>query len=123
MELEERLAIDRIANLPVRDVYYNSSLATCDELTRALDDSCTSSNILEDQYLQYAFGMTPFHVVAALSTKRVDMLDCLLDRYPSELLLIQDENRMTMMDYLLKQASNRVVVEIGTFPSYSGDAT
>ncbi|CAJ1952318.1 unnamed protein product [Cylindrotheca closterium] len=108
-DVEKRLAMDRFADLPVHDVCYNSSLATVDDLARALDSCSSSSNILEDRYLKDAFGLTPFHVVATLPNDRVDMMDCLLDRYPSEFLLIQDENGMTMMDYLLKQTSNQAV--------------
>ena len=54
--------------------------------------------------------MTPFHIVATSANLRVDVLQCLMDSYPREVMLSQkDANGKTMLDYLLlNQCSNAI---------------
>ncbi|KAL3930386.1 MAG: hypothetical protein SGBAC_011789 [Bacillariaceae sp.] len=91
---------DRYARFPVHEVCYNSSSATVDDLIRALD----SSEMIEDE-----FGLTAFHIVATSANPRVEILECLLDRYSFDTLCRRDDNGKTMLDYLLMNTSSKVV--------------
>jgi len=98
---------DRFFIHPVHSLCYNSALATRDQMIRILDDS--SDNILDDSSLKDAFEMTPFHILASSASLNPDILECLLDRYPMNVLGYKDCFGNTMMDYLLKHTSPRAV--------------
>jgi len=98
---------DRFSSHPVHSLCYNSALATRDQMIRILDD--TSVNRLDDSSLKDAFEMTPFHILASSASLNPDILECLLDRYPMNVLGYKDCFGNTMMDYLLKHTSPRAV--------------
>ncbi|CAJ1902969.1 unnamed protein product [Cylindrotheca closterium] len=98
---------DRWSGFPIHDLCYHSSRTTVEELAAAID-SCES---LEDS-LEDAMGMTPFHIVATSSKPRVEIFQCLLDRYSLAALEYTDKFSHTMMDYLLKNRSSKVVLLI-----------
>jgi len=97
----------RFSNLPIHNACYESAITRVDELNRILDDS--SSDLLDDSLLIDAFEMTPFHILATSASLRLDLLECLLDSYPMDILGFKDKNENTMMDYLLIHSSSRAV--------------
>lgn len=96
---------ERYSRFPVHQVCYNSSTTRVDDLIRALD----STKMNEDE-----FGMTAFHVVATSAHPRVEILECLMDRYSMEILCRRNDWGNTMMDYLLIHTSSKVVPLIQT---------
>eukprot|EP00526_Cylindrotheca_closterium_P005562 CAMPEP_0113631136 /NCGR_PEP_ID=MMETSP0017_2-20120614/16181_1 /TAXON_ID=2856 /ORGANISM="Cylindrotheca closterium" /LENGTH=565 /DNA_ID=CAMNT_0000541635 /DNA_START=46 /DNA_END=1743 /DNA_ORIENTATION=+ /assembly_acc=CAM_ASM_000147 len=89
---------------------YESTTTTVEELTRILD----SSNILAEWSLKDSCGMTAFHILAMSVSLNPDVLKCLLDRYPMDVLGFKDRYENTMMDYLLKHTSSRAVLLLRT---------
>ena len=65
--------------------------------------------ILDDDKLKDTFDMTPFHIVATSSNLRADILECLLDCYPTDVLWKEDSQENTMMEYLLKNKSSKAI--------------
>jgi len=91
---------DSYSQCSLHQVCYNSSSAKVDDVIRALD----SSEMIEDE-----FGMTAFHIVATSANPRVEILECLLDRHPMEMLSHKDKYGRTMLDYLLMHTSSKAV--------------
>jgi len=98
---------ERFSNHPVHSLCYKSLPITRDQIMRVLDDS--SNNILDDFSLKDAFDMTPFHILTSSASLNPEILECLLDRYPMNVLGYKDCFGNTMMDYLLKPTSPRAV--------------
>jgi len=53
--------------------------------------------------------MTPFHIVATSAALKQELLECLLERYPLDVLGLKDKCGKTMMDYLLSHNSSKSV--------------
>mmetsp|Transcript_24663 Transcript_24663/g.60576 ORF Transcript_24663/g.60576 Transcript_24663/m.60576 type:complete len:670 (-) Transcript_24663:3120-5129(-) len=99
----------RFDSLPVHEVCCHSSTTTIPSVVRALGSS--SSSILEQQNnVQDAFGMTPFHILAAGFHPSVQVLQSLLKRYKVDTLELKDRFEKTMMDYLLLNTSSSKAV-------------
>ncbi|CAJ1941307.1 unnamed protein product [Cylindrotheca closterium] len=96
---------ERFEQFPVHNACYQASSKSIDHLTQALDDSCQSLK----GYMEDPFGMTAFHIVATSPNPRIDFLDCVLDRYPLDALSHNDAHGKTMMYYMLKHTSNKVI--------------
>ncbi|CAJ1941271.1 unnamed protein product [Cylindrotheca closterium] len=110
MLLKGRYEITSFEGLPIHKLCYNSTHTT----TRELEELLMSPGILEASKSKDVRLMTPFHIVATSPNLRADILECLLERYPTDMLLRQtDSFNNTMMDYLLKHKSNKAVQLIG----------
>ncbi|CAJ1942366.1 unnamed protein product [Cylindrotheca closterium] len=95
---------NRWTDFPIHELCYHSSRTTVEELVAAFDASETLKDILGD-----TMGMTPFHIVATSPNPRVEIVQCLLDRYPLMALVHKDTQSKTMMDYLLTNGSSQVI--------------
>mmetsp|Transcript_32930 Transcript_32930/g.79670 ORF Transcript_32930/g.79670 Transcript_32930/m.79670 type:complete len:566 (+) Transcript_32930:118-1815(+) len=94
---------ERFEYFSVHKTCYYSSVTTVYDLILALDSY--DSKILKDK-----FGLTAFHIVATSAHPRVEILRCLLDKYPIEILEYSDKNGgRTMLDYLMMNSSSKVV--------------
>ncbi|KAL3932178.1 MAG: hypothetical protein SGBAC_010973 [Bacillariaceae sp.] len=98
---------ERFEDLPIHHACYHqaSSIKSSADLVRVID-SCKT---LEGNAVHDPLGMTPLHIVATVPNPRVDVLECLLDRYPLDILGHNDTHGKTMMYYMLKQTSNKVI--------------
>jgi len=95
---------DRWTRFPIHKLCYHTSRTTVKELAETIDSCETLEASLED-----TFGMTPFHIVSTSSKPRVDIVQCLLDRYPLMALEHTDKYGKTMMDYLLVNGSSKAI--------------
>jgi len=95
---------DRFAGLPIHTLCYHASVTRVDHLKQALD-ACNDLGSTRGgkDYLD----MTPFHVFATSAIPRVDILECLLSKFPVGILTEEDIHGCTMMDYLLKSTTTR----------------
>ena len=99
---------NRFDNLPVHRASYNASQTAIDELNSLL----SSSRNLKEDNLEDFYGLTPLHIVATSANLRDDIFECLLNRYPLEVIWHQDRYGKTATDYLLSHASNEAILLI-----------
>ncbi|CAJ1960646.1 unnamed protein product [Cylindrotheca closterium] len=101
---DEKLS-NRFDHLPIHCLCYHSSETTVDDLKGALD----SINDVESTELKDYLNMTPFHIVATSANPRLEILECLLNHYPIEMLEHQDVDGKTMLDYMLMHKSRKII--------------
>mmetsp|Transcript_7765 Transcript_7765/g.18702 ORF Transcript_7765/g.18702 Transcript_7765/m.18702 type:complete len:572 (-) Transcript_7765:271-1986(-) len=97
---------ERFANLPVHNACYNASMTSVDKLTQIINES---TNLMEGENVADAFGLSPLHVAATSANLREDLFECLLERYPVEVLWHCDNYGKTATDYLLAHTSEKAV--------------
>ncbi|KAL3927245.1 MAG: hypothetical protein SGBAC_013160 [Bacillariaceae sp.] len=99
---------NRFQDLPVHNVCYHASHTTLEDLSQALDAVTDNCRLVDD------YGMTPCHIVATTSNLRWDMFVLLLDRYPTKIMWLHDCHERTMMFYLTRHHSDKVIPLIKT---------
>ncbi|CAJ1941055.1 unnamed protein product [Cylindrotheca closterium] len=96
----------RFDNLPVHHACYNASMTSVDKLTQIINET---TNSMEGKNLEDHLGLSPLHIVATSASLRVDFFECLLDRYPAEVIWHCDNYGKTAIDYLLAHTSSKAV--------------
>lgn len=94
----------RFENFPVHELCYYASTTTREELEKEVRESSRLYNgdtLFGMKKIQDVMGMTPFHVLLSASTRRLDLLEVLLDAYPATALLSKDENGISAIYYLI----------------------
>ncbi|CAJ1941139.1 unnamed protein product [Cylindrotheca closterium] len=98
---------ERFEYFPVHRACYYASVGTVYDLILALDSHGDDPKLLKDQ-----FGLTAFHIVATSAHPRFEMMRCLLDNYPTEILEYSDKTGRTMLDYLMMHSSSAKVIPL-----------
>lgn len=93
---------DRFKYFPLHKICYNASVTTVYDLILAFDT-------FDSKEFRDKLGMTPFHIVATSAHPRVEMLRCLLDKYPIETLECKDNSGKLMLDYLMMHSSSNAL--------------
>ena len=93
---------ERFDKFPIHEKCYHSSDTTLDELRVEVD----SSSLIEGNKCEWkdhvtdSFGMTPFHVLLSAASCPIDLLQLLLQTYPSFVLDWKDILDRHAIDYL-----------------------
>jgi len=95
----------RFENYPVHELCYYASSTTRAELEQQIQKSSRlsnrDSNHNDVKSIKDVMGMTPLHVLLSASTRRIDLLEVLLDAYTPTALLARDECKMSALEYLV----------------------
>ena len=97
--------VERFAHLPLHQLCYSQTPTDSHQLLQELFNSSSSV------FLNDAYGMTPFHIIATSEHLNPSLLRSLLDdwRLPVSFLNHKDHHGKTMLDYSLQHPSNKVI--------------
>ncbi|CAJ1963667.1 unnamed protein product [Cylindrotheca closterium] len=94
----------RFEMYPVHELCYYASSTTRAHLEEQIQKSFPFSKDVkhnEMKNMQDVMGMTPFHMLLSASTRRLDLLEVLLNAYPATMLLVRNESKMLALEYLI----------------------
>ncbi|CAJ1955717.1 unnamed protein product [Cylindrotheca closterium] len=96
----------RFDNFPIHKKCYHASGTTTGELAWEIESSMRASQESNTNFdfLVDPFGMTPFHVLLSAAICKLDLLEVLLDAYPSNVLGWIDVNGKTAVEYLIQRS-------------------